>query len=78
MYSETVSRKYMHRGACCESNALLWLRNIGQRPKGRYNAFFQEQCVGPNFESRNLILLTRDWMPRAISEGKGRRRGRLI
>jgi len=22
-YSETVSRRYTHRGACCESNALL-------------------------------------------------------
>jgi len=26
--------------------------------KGR---FFQEQCDCPNFESRDLILLTRDW-----------------
>jgi len=26
-YSETVSR-YTHRGACCESNALLWLQNM--------------------------------------------------
>jgi len=31
--SETLSRRYTHRGACCESNALLWLRNMGQRPE---------------------------------------------
>jgi len=28
-YSETVSRRYTHRGACCESNALLWLDFYG-------------------------------------------------
>jgi len=32
-YSETVSRRYTHRGACCKSNALLWLRNMSQRPE---------------------------------------------
>jgi len=31
-------------------------------PKGRYNAFFREQCERRSkFESRNLIPLTRDW-----------------
>jgi len=31
-YSIIVYRKYTHSGACCESNALLWLQNIqGQR-----------------------------------------------
>jgi len=24
---------YTYNGACCESNALLWLRNMGQRPE---------------------------------------------
>jgi len=28
--SVTVSRRYMHCGARCESNALLWLRNMDQ------------------------------------------------
>jgi len=32
-YSETVSCKYMHRGACCELNALLWLWNMGKSPE---------------------------------------------
>jgi len=32
-YSEIMSRRYTHRGACCESNALLWFRIMGQRPK---------------------------------------------
>jgi len=32
-YSVTVSRRYTHRAACCESNALLWLWNMGQRPE---------------------------------------------
>jgi len=31
MYSEIMSCRYTHRGACCESNALLWLRNMSQR-----------------------------------------------
>jgi len=26
-----ISRRHTHRGACCESTALLWLRNMGQR-----------------------------------------------
>jgi len=30
---QKLSRRYTHRGACCESNALLWLRNMGQCPK---------------------------------------------
>jgi len=54
-YSETVQ---VHKGACCESNALLWLRNMGQRPD--YNAFFQEQCDRRPFRVKELILLTRD------------------
>jgi len=31
-HSATVSRRYTHSGACCESNALLWLRNMGRHP----------------------------------------------
>jgi len=31
--SVTVSRRYIHSGACYKSNALLWLRNMGQRPE---------------------------------------------
>jgi len=29
---QELSRRYRHRGACCESNALLWLWNMGQCP----------------------------------------------
>jgi len=29
-----LARRYTHRGACCESSALLWLWNMGQRPEG--------------------------------------------
>jgi len=72
--SETVSRRYMHRGACCESNALLWLWNMDQRPE-RTPFSKSSVIVGSNFESKNLSLLTRD-NSRAISEGKGKRRGR--
>jgi len=32
-YSVTVSRRYTHNGACCKSNVLLWLRNMGQCSK---------------------------------------------
>jgi len=28
-----LSRRYTHRGACWESNAHLWLWNMGQRPE---------------------------------------------
>jgi len=28
---QPLSRRYTHSGACCESNALLWFRNMGQR-----------------------------------------------
>jgi len=27
------NRRHTHSGACRESNALLWLRNMGQRPE---------------------------------------------
>jgi len=30
---QELSRRYTHGGACCESNALLWLWNMGQRPE---------------------------------------------
>jgi len=30
-HSATVSHRYTHSGACFESNALLWLQNMGQR-----------------------------------------------
>jgi len=30
--------------ARAESNALLWLRNMDQHLKERYNGFFHEQC----------------------------------
>jgi len=30
-HSVTVSHRYTHSGARYESNALLWLRNMGQR-----------------------------------------------
>jgi len=61
-YSETVSCRYTHRGTCCESNALLWLRNMDQYPERTITPFSKSNAiVGPNFESRNLILLTRDW-----------------
>jgi len=30
MYSETMPRRYTHRGAYCESNAPLWSRNMSQ------------------------------------------------
>jgi len=33
IYSVTVSRRYTHKGARGESNTLLWLRNMGQRPE---------------------------------------------
>jgi len=41
-------------------------------PKGRYDAFFPSNAiVGPKFESRNLILLTRDWTTRDLIWGQG-------
>jgi len=42
-HSVTVSRRYMHSGACCKSHFYgsgIWV-NV---PKGRYDAFFHEQC----------------------------------
>jgi len=40
--------------------------------KGRYDAFFPSSAiVGPKFESRNLILLTRDWTTRDLIRGQG-------
>jgi len=33
-YSETLSCRYTHRGACCESNILLWFWNMGQHSEG--------------------------------------------
>jgi len=58
-------RRYPHRGKYRESNALffvclgIWV-NVSQR---RYDIFSMNgTIVGPNFESRNLISLTREWI----------------
>jgi len=41
-------------------------------PKGRYNAFSTSSAiVGPELESRNLILLTWDWTTRDLIRGQG-------
>jgi len=32
-HTVTMSRRYTHRRACCESNAVLWLWNMSQRPE---------------------------------------------
>jgi len=39
-YSESISHRYTHRGACWESNALLWLRNMRQRLSKRCSNTF--------------------------------------
>jgi len=41
-WKETMSRRCTHRGVCCDSNALLWLRNMGLCLKRTLYAFFQE------------------------------------
>jgi len=53
-------RRYTHRGENGESNALLWLRNMDFRKNAIMPFSKSNAIVGPNFESRNLILLTRN------------------
>jgi len=62
-YSETLAvhagtRRYAQRRELCESNAILWLRNMSQRPD---RTFFPRAVQSSVFISlRNLILLTQD------------------
>jgi len=71
MYSKIVSRKYAKR-------RVLQVKLTFMVPEYRLTSertlerLFSRAIVGSNFESRNLILLTRDWTTcKGLSEGKG-------
>jgi len=53
MYSKTVSRRYTHRGTCCESNTFMAPEYGSTSQKDTITPFSTSSAiVGPNLESR--------------------------